>query len=59
MSRDTTGKASAGVEDERRGDDRQRERLKDAIARGYDDMAADRVVVLDDEEQIDAFFRDL
>lgn len=37
----------------------KRARLKDAINRGYEDAAAGRVIVLDNEDQIDAFFADL
>lgn len=31
-------------------------RLKDAIDRGYEDVAAGRTIVLETEDQIDAFF---
>jgi antitoxin ParD1/3/4 len=34
-------------------------RLKDAIERGYEDVAAGRVVGLENDDQIDAFFADL
>ena len=37
----------------------KRARLKDAIERGYEDVATGRVVVLDNDDQIDAFFSDL
>ena len=37
----------------------RRARLNDAIERGYDDLAAGRVIALDDQDQIDAFFADL
>jgi antitoxin ParD1/3/4 len=37
----------------------KRARLKDAIDRGYDDVAAGRVTALDSDDQIDAFFADL
>jgi antitoxin ParD1/3/4 len=37
----------------------KRARLKDAIDRGYDDVAAGRVTLLDNDDQIDAFFADL
>jgi len=37
----------------------KRARLKDAIDRGYDDVAAGRVFGLDNDDQIDAFFADL
>ena len=37
----------------------RRARLNDAIERGYDDLAAGRVITLDDQDQIDAFFVDL
>jgi antitoxin ParD1/3/4 len=37
----------------------KRARLKDAIDRGYEDVAADRVIGFDNEDQIDAFFTDL
>jgi antitoxin ParD1/3/4 len=37
----------------------KRARLKDAIDRGYDDVAAGRVITLDNDDQIDAFFADL
>ena len=37
----------------------KRARLKDAIERGYDDVAAGRVVRLESDDQIDAFFADL
>jgi len=39
--------------------DIKRARLKDAIDRGYDDVAAGRVTALDNDDQIDAFFADL
>ena len=34
----------------------KRARLKDAIDRGYEDVAAGRTIVLEHEDQIDAFF---
>lgn len=34
----------------------KRERLRDALARGYDDIAAGRVLELDTEDEIDALF---
>ena len=34
----------------------KRARLKDAIDRGYEDVAAGRTIVLENEDQIDAFF---
>jgi hypothetical protein len=37
----------------------KRARLKDAIDRGYDDVAGGRVTALDSDDQIDAFFADL
>lgn len=37
----------------------KRARLKDAIERGYEDVAAGRVIALENEDQIDAFFREL
>lgn len=37
----------------------KRARLKDAIDRGYEDMAAGRVIALENDDQIDAFFREL
>ena len=37
----------------------RRARLKDAIERGYEDVASGRVIGLDDQDQIDAFFADL
>lgn len=37
----------------------KRARLKDAIDRGYEDVTAGRVIVLENEDQIDAFFSDL
>jgi putative addiction module CopG family antidote len=37
----------------------KRARLQDAIARGYEDVAAGRLIRLDGEDQIDAFFADL
>ena len=37
----------------------KRARLQDAIDRGYDDVAAGRVIVFENENQIDAFFDDL
>jgi putative addiction module CopG family antidote len=37
----------------------KRARLQDAIARGYEDVAAGRLFRLDGEDQIDAFFADL
>ena len=36
-----------------------RARLKDAIYRGYGDVTVGRVIVLENEDQIDAFFSDL
>jgi predicted transcriptional regulator len=37
----------------------KRTRLQDAIERGYDDADAGRVVRLESDDQIDAFFADL
>ena len=37
----------------------KRARLNDAIERGYEDVAAGRVVRLESDDQIDAFFVDL
>jgi antitoxin ParD1/3/4 len=37
----------------------KRARLKDAIDRGYGDVAAGQVIGLENEDQIDAFFADL
>lgn len=37
----------------------KRTRLQDAIDRGYEDVAAGRVLALENEDQIDAFFREL
>ena len=37
----------------------KRARLKDAIERGYDDVSASRTIVLETEDQIDAFFAEL
>ena len=37
----------------------KRARLQDAIERGYDDIAAGRVIRLESDDQIDAFFADL
>lgn len=37
----------------------KRARLKDAIDRGYEDVTTGRVIVLENEDQIDAFFSDL
>ncbi len=37
----------------------KRARLKDALDRGYDDVAAGQVIGLDNDDQIDAFFADL
>ena len=37
----------------------KRARLKDAIERGYDDVGDGRVIRLESEDQIDAFFADL
>jgi antitoxin ParD1/3/4 len=37
----------------------KRARLKDAIDRGYEDVATGRLIVLDNDDQIDAFFSDL
>jgi antitoxin ParD1/3/4 len=34
-------------------------RLQDAIDRGYDDVAAGRVISFESDDQIDAFFADL
>ncbi len=36
-----------------------RARLQDAIERGYDDLAAGRVIRLESDDQIEAFFADL
>jgi antitoxin ParD1/3/4 len=37
----------------------KRARLKDAIDRGYDDVADGKIVTLDTDDDIDAFFGDL
>jgi len=37
----------------------KRARLKDAIERGYDDVAAGKVTRLESDDEIDAFFADL
>ena len=37
----------------------KRARLKDAIDRGYEDVATGRVIAFEGEDQIDAFFREL
>ena len=37
----------------------KRARLQDAIDRGYDDVAAGKVISFESEDQIDAFFSDL
>ena len=37
----------------------KRARLKDAIDRGYEDVTTGRVIVLENEDQLDAFFADL
>jgi hypothetical protein len=37
----------------------KREQLRDAIARGYEDVAAGRVIELDSESEIDALFQSL
>lgn len=37
----------------------KRARLKDAIDRGYEDVTMGRVIVLENEDQLDAFFADL
>lgn len=37
----------------------KRARLKDAIERGYQDVAAGKVLRLESDDQIDAFFADL
>lgn len=37
----------------------KRARLRDAIDRGYDDITTGRVIVLENDDQIDAFFSDL
>ena len=37
----------------------KRARLKDAIDRGYEDVTAGRTIVLEGDDQIDAFFREL
>jgi antitoxin ParD1/3/4 len=37
----------------------KRARLKDAIDRGYEDVEAGRVITLENDDQIDAFFREL
>lgn len=37
----------------------KRARLQDAIDRGYDDIAAGRVIRLESDDEIDAFFADL
>lgn len=37
----------------------KRDRLKDAIERGYDDAATGKLIRLETDDQIDAFFADL
>jgi antitoxin ParD1/3/4 len=37
----------------------KRERLKDALDRGYEDLAAGRVIELETEDEIDALFASL
>jgi hypothetical protein len=37
----------------------KRERLRDALARGYEDIAAGRVVELETEDEIDVLFASL
>lgn len=37
----------------------KRARLQDAIVRGYEDVATGRVIRLESDDQIDAFFADL
>jgi putative addiction module CopG family antidote len=37
----------------------KRARLQDALDRGYDDVAAGRIVALDSDDDIDGFFADL
>jgi antitoxin ParD1/3/4 len=37
----------------------KRARLQDAIDRGYDDVAAGKVISFESDDQIDAFFADL
>ena len=37
----------------------KRARLTDAIDRGYEDVTMGRVIVLENEDQLDAFFADL
>ncbi|MCZ2111944.1 MAG: type II toxin-antitoxin system ParD family antitoxin [Dehalococcoidia bacterium] len=37
----------------------KRERLRDALARGYEDVAAGRVIEIETEDQLDAFFASL
>lgn len=37
----------------------KRERLRDALARGYEDIAAGRVIEIETEDQLDAFFASL
>ena len=37
----------------------KRARLKDAIDRGYEDVAAGRIISLENDDQIDHFFDDL
>lgn len=37
----------------------KRARLKDAIERGYQDVAAGKLISLEGDDQIDAFFADL
>jgi len=39
--------------------DIKRARLKDAIDRGYEDAAVGKVIRLESDDQIDAFFADL
>jgi putative addiction module CopG family antidote len=37
----------------------KRARLQDAIDRGYDDIAAGKLISIESDDQIDAFFADL
>lgn len=37
----------------------KRERLRDALERGYEDVAAGRVIEIETEDQLDAFFASL
>jgi putative addiction module CopG family antidote len=37
----------------------KRDRLKDALDRGYEDIAAGRVIALDSDDEIDALFSSL